>query len=326
MAKYVQHAKTAIIAILVGVIALGAGIAVAHNDGTEIRITAMRHESDGRIEFAVQERDGDGWGDRVLPRARFFPASGREGRWLSSTPITVGVVESLETATTTPAPMPSATATPAAAPTATTDLVVSDLEWKATTYAYIGGLRDVTAFATVMNNTGQTLSDWSGSMACFDAADVKVADDEISAYSLITLAHGESVRVRFTDLAPTGIPTECSLIFRGELSLTTATVASATTDLLIADYSWQTDTSALGGDVTASATVTNNSGQTLNEWSAEMRCADGDVIVADDRLSAYSLAALAHGEATRVEFTDFAPRGMVTTCELSFRGEVTLSH
>ena len=84
--------KTLVIALLVGVIALGAGIAVAHNDGTEIRVTAMRHD-DGRVEFAVQERDGEGWGERVLPRARFFPATGREGRWLNSTPVTVGVVE-----------------------------------------------------------------------------------------------------------------------------------------------------------------------------------------------------------------------------------------
>ncbi len=116
MTKYGQHAKTAIIAILVGVIALGAGIAVAHNDGTEIRITAMRHESDGRIEFAVQERDGDGWGERVLPRARFFPASGREGRWLNSSPIRVGEGEESQVAggspTAVPASTPGATSTP----------------------------------------------------------------------------------------------------------------------------------------------------------------------------------------------------------------------
>ena len=84
-----NRARTLIIAFLVGVIALGAGIAVAHNDGTEIRITAMRHD-DGRVEFAVQEREGEGWGERVLPRARFFPTTS-EGRWLNSTPITVGL-------------------------------------------------------------------------------------------------------------------------------------------------------------------------------------------------------------------------------------------
>ena len=105
-----HRAKTLIIALLVGVIALGAGIAVAHSDGTEIRITAMRLD-DGRIEFAVQEREGEGWGERVLPRQRFFPTTS-EGRWLNSTPITVGVVDELEPATPTPAPAATAAATP----------------------------------------------------------------------------------------------------------------------------------------------------------------------------------------------------------------------
>lgn len=328
MRRIKASAKTLVIAVLVGIIALGAGMAVAHNDGTEIRITAMRHESDGRIEFAVQERDGEGWGERVLPRARFFPASGREGRWLSSTPITVGEVDSLEPATATPTATstPTATATPAATSTATTDLVVSDFEWAATSYAYIGGLRDVTAFATVTNNTGQTLTEWSGVMACFDDENVKVAEDEISAYIVIALAHGESIRLRFTDLVPSGTPTECTLSFRGELVLTTATAVPATADLLVTNFTWQTSTSPLGGDLAASATVTNNTGQTLDEWSAEMRCSDGNVVVADDQLSAFSLTALAHGEAARVQFTDNAPRGTPTECELRFRGQLELTH
>ena len=118
-----NRARTLIIALLVGVIALGAGIAVAHSDGTEIRITAMRLD-DGRIEFAVQEREGEEWGERVLPSSRFFPASGREGRWLNSTPITVGVVDELETATATPTP--SATATPTPNATATQENAYGD--------------------------------------------------------------------------------------------------------------------------------------------------------------------------------------------------------
>lgn len=36
-----RNAKTIVIAFLVGIIALSAGVAVAHNDGTEIRITAI---------------------------------------------------------------------------------------------------------------------------------------------------------------------------------------------------------------------------------------------------------------------------------------------
>ena len=114
-----NRARTLIIAFLVGVIALGAGIAVAHSDGTEICITAMRLD-DGRIEFAIQERDGEGWGERVLPRQRFFPTTS-EGRWLNSTPITVGVADELEpaTATLTATATPTATSTPAGTPTAT---------------------------------------------------------------------------------------------------------------------------------------------------------------------------------------------------------------
>ena len=107
-------------------------------------------------------------------------------------------------------------------------------------YAYIGGIRDVTAFATVMNNTGHTLTEWSAAMTCFDAENVKVADDELSAYSLIALAHGESLRIRFTDFLPSGVPSECGLSFRGELSLTTAAAASATTDLVVTNYEWET--------------------------------------------------------------------------------------
>lgn len=83
----------ALVCALLGAgIVLVTGVGFAQDGGTEVRITAMRHD-DGRIEFALQERAGEGWSDRLLPRARFFPASGREGRWLVSTPLTVGVVE-----------------------------------------------------------------------------------------------------------------------------------------------------------------------------------------------------------------------------------------
>ena len=54
----------------------------------EVRINARRL-ADGRIEFGLQERDGNVWGDRILPSQRFFPAAGGT-RWLSSSPIEVG--------------------------------------------------------------------------------------------------------------------------------------------------------------------------------------------------------------------------------------------
>ncbi len=40
-----------LVVLLGGAVALGAGIATAHDSGTEVRITAMRLD-DGRIEFA----------------------------------------------------------------------------------------------------------------------------------------------------------------------------------------------------------------------------------------------------------------------------------
>ena len=61
--------------------------------GTEVRITAQRL-ADDRIEFALQEREADGgWGERLLTRARLFPATATVGRWLASTPLTVSLPE-----------------------------------------------------------------------------------------------------------------------------------------------------------------------------------------------------------------------------------------
>ena len=83
--------------------------------GTEVRITAQRL-ADGRTEFALQEREADGeWGERLLPRARFFPATATVGRWLSSTPLTVSLPEPEASPGTTPTPTPTSTATSSSA-------------------------------------------------------------------------------------------------------------------------------------------------------------------------------------------------------------------
>ena len=70
-------------------------------EGAGVRITARRL-ADDRLEFALQEQAADGeWGERLLPRARFFPATATVGRWLSSTPLRVSLPElelSLDTA------------------------------------------------------------------------------------------------------------------------------------------------------------------------------------------------------------------------------------
>ena len=63
--------------------------AATGNAGLEVRVAAQLL-ADGRMEFALQERNADeSWAARRLPRARFFPATPRVGRWLASSPLTV---------------------------------------------------------------------------------------------------------------------------------------------------------------------------------------------------------------------------------------------
>ena len=55
----------------------------------DVRIVAQRR-AEGRTEFALQQRGTDNtWGERLLPRQRFFPAQTTVGRWLASTPLTI---------------------------------------------------------------------------------------------------------------------------------------------------------------------------------------------------------------------------------------------
>ncbi len=66
--------------------------------GAEVRIVA-RKIADGRVEFGLQQRQADrSWGERQLPRARFFPTTAGVGRWLASSPVTLGSAGSRYTA------------------------------------------------------------------------------------------------------------------------------------------------------------------------------------------------------------------------------------
>lgn len=78
-------AASALLAVLVL-----AGYATAHvlSGDAEVRISA-RVLDDGRTEFALQQRSDGEWGDRVLPRARFFPADAEQDQWLNSTPLSI---------------------------------------------------------------------------------------------------------------------------------------------------------------------------------------------------------------------------------------------
>ena len=75
----------ALVAVLAGAVVSSpvAGQEAADGD-VEVRIVARKLES-GRIEFGLQQRSADDtWGDRQLPRVRFFPTTAGVGRWLAS--------------------------------------------------------------------------------------------------------------------------------------------------------------------------------------------------------------------------------------------------
>lgn len=81
--------KIGAIAVLLAAIAVPTALfATQSPQETKARINAYKHE-DGRIEFAIQVRDGDEWGDRILPRGRILRTTAPTGRWLSSRPVTL---------------------------------------------------------------------------------------------------------------------------------------------------------------------------------------------------------------------------------------------
>lgn len=65
----------------------------------EVRVAA-RKLSDGRVEFALQQRLGGSWGQRLLPRSRMFPTDAAVGRWLVSTPLNLRTWPAAATAAT----------------------------------------------------------------------------------------------------------------------------------------------------------------------------------------------------------------------------------
>ena len=93
----------ALVAIVgVALIATGYGVAQLTSVETEVRVVARPHE---RVEFAVQQRMGGEWGERIAPSSRYLTPrliEERVGRWLNSSPITLTVaVESDEITETT---------------------------------------------------------------------------------------------------------------------------------------------------------------------------------------------------------------------------------
>ena len=58
------------------------------SDGGVVVRIAARKAADGRVEFGLQQRQGDAsWGERMLPPRRFFPTTATVGRWRASSPL-----------------------------------------------------------------------------------------------------------------------------------------------------------------------------------------------------------------------------------------------
>ena len=95
-------AAAGLVAVVAGAVA-ASPVAAQDNGGSsdvEVRIVARKLES-GRVEFGLQQRQTDNsWGDRRLPRVRFFPTSAGVGRWLASSPLTLGTSPPADRATT----------------------------------------------------------------------------------------------------------------------------------------------------------------------------------------------------------------------------------
>ena len=127
--------------------------------GLEVRVAAQLL-ADGRMEFALQEREADGeWGERRLPTRRIFPAT-RGGRtWLSSSPLTVsapGAVTPAGTATPTPSATECSAETTAARVTGSIAVVLTS-QGRGTAF-YIGDSEWVTAEHVVTGETSVRLT------------------------------------------------------------------------------------------------------------------------------------------------------------------------
>ena len=131
----------------------------AGDSGLEVRVAAQLL-ADGRMEFALHEREADGeWGERRLSARRFFPANATVGRWLSSSPLTVsvpGAVTPGGTATPTPSATECSAETTAARVTGSIALVRTS--HGSGTAFYIGDSEWVTAEHVVTGETSVRLT------------------------------------------------------------------------------------------------------------------------------------------------------------------------
>ena len=82
-------AAGALLAVIATAAVAAPAAAQDNQNDTTARIVA-RKINDGRIEFGLQVSQGTGsWSEPQLPARRFFPANAQEGRWLTSSPLTL---------------------------------------------------------------------------------------------------------------------------------------------------------------------------------------------------------------------------------------------
>lgn len=79
---------------LIGVIGIIAGLALAAQGESEVRVAAIRH-GDGDVEVALQQRTTEGWSERQLPTHRILRAES-SGEWLVSSAVVLAVTTSDE--------------------------------------------------------------------------------------------------------------------------------------------------------------------------------------------------------------------------------------
>ena len=89
--RLVPLALAATLAVLSTAVMSSAAAAQTQSGGSDVVRIVARKLIDDRLEFGFQQQENGSWGERRLPRLRFFPADATIDRWLQSSPLTVRV-------------------------------------------------------------------------------------------------------------------------------------------------------------------------------------------------------------------------------------------
>ena len=258
----------------------------------EVRIVA-RLLANGKIEFGLQQRQADdSWGDRQLPRVRFFPTGARVGRWLSSSPLTVKA--DTETVDTPEPEPPSDEPSTASEPDETTvpeppaESDSADVEEnRAPTPTYAIDSQDVAIGETMRLHAGPYFADPDGDPLRYEAvsADESVVAASVSGGTVtITGVGAGAATVTVTAHDPSGLSVEQSFDVTARNVVVSVEVSGATTLTSIGETS----------NLSLTATMTDGSRRTVED--ALVRWGSSDVMVAT--VSAGTLTAVGGGIAT----------------------------